>query len=87
LLEGRRYFNDKENYLGFQYIHGASPDEKRIINNNETQLTYKADEIKLTYSHRCALYWIYKIRGGYERRYSSYYMNKYTIDLTLARIF
>jgi len=90
LLEGRRYFGgDKESYLGFQYTHGSSPDENHLYSNNKTQLTYRSDLIKLTYSRRFALYWIYKIRGAYERGqyYSSDFLNKYTIDLTLERIF
>jgi YaiO family outer membrane protein len=90
LLEGRRFFlGDKENYVGFQYTHGSSPDENHTYLNNKTQLTYRSDLIKFTYSHRCKLYWIYKIRGGYEhgQYYSTSFLNKYTIDITLERIF
>jgi YaiO family outer membrane protein len=89
LLEGRRYFQgDKENYIGFQYTHGTSPDEKTISVNQQAQFTYGSDLIKLTYSHRFDLYWIYKIRGYYERGYyASTYQNVFTIDLTLEFIF
>ena len=89
VFQTRRYFGDRENYLGLQYSHGSSPDDIHKFLDNADKLRLKSDKVKLTYNRRFAVFWIYQICGAYEREeyYPTLFRNKYTIDLTLERIF
>ncbi len=88
-FQARRYFGDRENYWGLQYIHGSSPDEIHQFIDNADKLRLKSDKVRLTYNHRFAMFWIYQINGAYEREeyYPSLFKNKYTIELMLERFF
>ncbi len=89
ILQARRYFNDAENYLGLQYSHGSSPDDIHTFLVNADKLRLKSDRVKLTYNHRFALVWVGAVSGAYEREeyFPALFRNRYTIDLSLQRIF
>ena len=86
ILQIRRYFSEAENYIGFQYSHGSSPDDIRTYLADYGNLRLQSDKIKLTYNHRFALVWIGAISAAYEHQ-DVYPKKTYTIDISLQRIF
>jgi YaiO family outer membrane protein len=89
VFQVRRYFGDPENYLGLQYCYGSSPDDIHTFLSNADKLRLNSNQVKITVNHRFARVWIWAVAGAYEREeyYPSLYRNKYTIDLSLKRIF
>jgi YaiO family outer membrane protein len=90
LFQARRFFNDdRENYLGMMYVHGSSPDDVTKSFDNGKLFGLSSDKFKVTYNHRFAVYWIYQVAAAYEweEYYTSMLRNKYTIELTLERLF
>jgi YaiO family outer membrane protein len=89
VFQVRRYFDDAEKYFGVQYSHGSSPDDIHIFLENADKLRLQSDKVKLTFNHRLAIFWVAAISGAFEREeyYPTLFHNKYTIDLSLQRIF
>ncbi|HEY4789174.1 MAG TPA: YaiO family outer membrane beta-barrel protein [Bacteroidales bacterium] len=89
IFQARRYFNDAENYIGLQYSHGSSPDDIHTYLANVDKLRLQSDRVRVTYNHRFKMFWVGAISGAYEREedFPTLFRNRYTIDISLQRIF
>lgn len=67
-LSVRRYFSDPENYIGIRIGMGSSPDERRLLlNENDPNLSsrLKSQSVKLDYNHLFSNQWIVSTGAGY----------------------
>ncbi|MDP4210103.1 MAG: YaiO family outer membrane beta-barrel protein [Bacteroidota bacterium] len=89
IFQVRRYFAEAENYLGIQYSHGSSPDDIHKYLQSADNIRLQSDKIKISYNQHFARLWYYGLSTAYEREeyYSSLFRNKFTIDITVRRIF
>ena len=88
-LTGRKYFADKDNYLGLRVSYGTSPDDRRDLLTSVSILHVKSESVKMEWSKKFNQVWILNIAAIYENEeyYPSLFRYILTGDVTISRSF
>jgi len=65
-ITGRKYFANKDNYLGLRFSYGTSPDERKDLLTTVSVLHVKSESIKLELSKKINQVWIINLATVYE---------------------
>lgn len=88
-LTGRKYFSDKDNYLGMRVSYGTSPDDRKDLLTSASILRVKSESMKLEWNKKFNHVWILNVAAIYENE--EYFPSKFryilTGDVTISRSF
>lgn len=88
-LAGRKYFSDKDNYLGLRFSYGTSPDDRKDLLTSVSVLHVKSESMRLEWNKKFNQVWILNVAAIYENE--EYFPSKFryilTGDITISRSF
>jgi YaiO family outer membrane protein len=89
MLMARRYFADKDNYVGIRFSYGTSPDDRKNLLTSNEILHVKSDAVRLEFNKKLKQVWIINLAAIYENE--EYYPAKFryiiTGDITVSMLF
>jgi len=88
-FQTRKYFADADNYIGFGFGYGVSPDDRKNNLTDASSLVLKSVKASLSYNKKIADFWFINtgISAAREEIFINSFRNNYTFDISIARIF